>query len=232
MCGACRYGDAPPMRAMSSVDRAWLTAILEGEGTFGHPQRAYGQIRVTMTDRDVVERLREVTGLGLIHNRGHRQSHHKDVWDWAVTRKESVCALAEWIAPILLSRRRASVETTLQADGRVLPAAMEMRPGKAESWAWVAGLIEGEGWIAPTPDTVSRKPVVGVESTDLDVIERLAFLSEVGQISELRNIPNNHKQKWRWTVTSRAATRLVLVEILPLLGERRTNRAKYVLGVI
>ena len=53
--------------------------------------RPGGQIRVVMTDQDVIRRLQSLTGLGLVHNRGRRTAHHKTVWEWAVTRRENVC---------------------------------------------------------------------------------------------------------------------------------------------
>jgi hypothetical protein len=185
-----------------------------------------------MTDCDVVQRLKNITGLGLVHNRGRRLSHHKEVWDWAVTRRANVSALAGEIAPLLLSRRRASLESVFRAEGRPMPAAATLRPGDPESWAWIAGLIEGEGWISPGPTTTSRSPVVGVESTDLDVINRLADLAGAGRVNMLSGIPAQWKPRWRWTVHSRADTWQVLTGILPLLGDRRTERAKYVLSVI
>ena len=98
--------------------------------------------------------------------------------------------------------------------------------------AWVAAIIEGEGTFRPAPGAARQSPVLGVESTDLDVIERLAQLTEVGHVNALSNVPDRFKPRWRWTVRSRAATRQVLTEILPQLGERRADRATYVLGVI
>jgi hypothetical protein len=232
ICGPCRYGTPPEMHAMTGANRAWIAAIIEGEGTFARTRRPCGLIRVAMTDLDVVERLKNVTGLGLVHDRGRRLAHHKDVWDWAVTRRENVCTLTEEIAPILLGRRRASAESVLWADGRIMPLTAVMLPGEPESWAWVAGLIEGDGWISPAPGGAARTTVVGVESTDLDVIERLACLTKAGHINELRVDRAHHKPRWRWTVHGRDAIRRVLTGTLPLLGERRTARAEYVLGVI
>jgi hypothetical protein len=232
LCGPCRYGDPPAILPMSRVDRAWITAIVEGEGTFNRVRRPCGYIRVAMTDQDIVQRLRDVTGLGLVHSRGRRMAHQKDVWDWTVTRRANVCTLAETLAPLLLSRRRASLEPILRADGRMLPSVIDLRPGLPESWAWVAGLIEGEGWIGPGPETAKRAPVVGVESTDYDVVERLGRLTELGHINSIINVPPGMKPKWRWSIHSRAGTWRVLTSILPLLGERRRARAMRVLDVI
>jgi hypothetical protein len=57
---------------MSSFELGWVAGLLEGEGCFfvntsGTPQYgpyAYARVAVCMTDRDVLERLQEVTGIG------------------------------------------------------------------------------------------------------------------------------------------------------------------------
>jgi hypothetical protein len=231
-CGSCRYGTPPELRAMSSPELAWLAGIVEGEGTFGLARRPGGQVRVVMTDQDIIRRLWCLTGLGLIHNRGRRAAHHKTVWEWAVTRRENVCTLAGELAPLLLQRRRAAIEAILRAGGRVLPPPVEFQPGTGEAWAWVAGLLEGEGWISPAPNSIRQGVAVAVQSTDFDTIERLAALTQVGSIVDLKRRSANHKPSRRWGVRSHADARLVLAATLPWLGERRTARARYVLDRI
>lgn len=51
----------PPMKA---TDVAWLAGLLEGEGYFAPPTRGMWspQIRILMTDRDVIERVAEFLG--------------------------------------------------------------------------------------------------------------------------------------------------------------------------
>jgi hypothetical protein len=70
LCGDCRYGPDPQLHTMTDVEKAWLAGIIEGEGTFGRVGRPGGQIRVVMTDQDVIHRLHAITGLGLIHEPG------------------------------------------------------------------------------------------------------------------------------------------------------------------
>lgn len=212
---------------MTSVELSWLAGIVEGEGTFSRPGRT-GQVRVIMTDHDVVRRLAAVTGLGVIRERPRRQAHYRIAWDWHVVRQASVKFLACALAPLLLDRRRAAVGELLAGLGGELPAPVALSSGSPEAWAWLAGLVEGEGWILPGPSSQRRQPVIGVESTDLDVIQRLEALAGVGQISALRRQKPGWKPSWRWTVTNRADANLFLTAISPLLGERRGTRAGYV----
>jgi hypothetical protein len=231
-CGLCRYGTPPDLRVMSPEERAWLTGIVEGEGTFGRAGRLGGQVRVVMTDQDVIQRLQLVTGLGLVHNRGRRSAHHKIAWEWAVTRRENVRSLAEELSPFLLRRRRESLQFIFDTAGRVMPSAEELPTKSLESWAWAAGLIEGEGWIGPSPKAGRKSSIVAVESTDQDVIERLVAATSYGHITSLGQRTSCSKPNWRWSVYSHADVHVVLTAILPLLGNRRANRANYVLNWI
>jgi len=155
-CGSCRYGVPPDLRPMSRVERAWLTGVVEGEGTFGRARRPGGQVRVVMTDQDVIQRLQSVTGLGMVHERGRRAAHHKSAWEWAVTRRESVSTLVDDIAP----------------------------------------------------------------------------LTEVGHIASIPRQQEHFKSSWRWSVYNQPDSRRILSAILPMLGARRSERARYVLNLI
>lgn len=194
LCGPCRYGPDPVIRLMDHADLAWLAAIIEGEGTFGRNGRPGGQVRVVMTDQDIVRRLEAITGIGRVHGRGQRTVRHKPTWEWCVTRRGSVGELVRMLAPFLLERRRRQIAGIVAANGDALPAAAPMTPGDPASWAWIAGLIEGEGWMAPGPTSAKRDLVIGVESTDRDVIDRLADLAEAGRITAIHRHPEGGDQ--------------------------------------
>src|SRR5580700_6936115 len=113
ICGDCRYGDAPPIHPMTTVELAWLAAIIEGEGTFGRHGHPAGQIRVLMTDEDIINRVHILTGVGSVHYRGKRSDRCRPQWEWSVIRRDNVVALDRMLAPLLLSRRRETVRTKL-----------------------------------------------------------------------------------------------------------------------
>lgn len=230
LCGLCRYGTPPAIRAMSPVEVAWLAAIVEGEGTFGRTGRPGGQVRVVMTDLDIIKRLQTVTGLGLVHSRGRRADHHKETWEWAVTRRQNVCVLVERLAPLLLQRRRAGLEFILRAGGRPMPSFAELRPGQPEAWAWVAGMIEGEGCIVPGPASKDQRPRIVLEMTDFDVIERLFRVTTLGTVYAIHSRREREQPLRRWDVSRGDHVRTILQNVLPHLGERRRERAVYALS--
>lgn len=47
---------------MTEIETAWLAGLLEGEGCFGDNHRGGVKIQVTMTDKDVVERVAQFFG--------------------------------------------------------------------------------------------------------------------------------------------------------------------------
>jgi hypothetical protein len=218
------------LRLMTPAELAWLSAIIEGEGTYVL-RRAHGVLRVVMTDRDIIERLVALSGVGLMRRIPPRQPHHKPVWAWDVVRYEAAILVAEATAPLLLERRRLRVATILERCDRSLPPVVCPQRDTPQGWAWVAGLIEGEGWIGPSPQAKRRSAVIGASSTDRDVLDRLHDLTGVGSIYTLKLQKPTHKQGWQWSVSNRRDVHDVLEQILPLLGSRRAERARHVLTV-
>jgi hypothetical protein len=230
-CWQCFSGPTPPLSVMSSPELGWLAGIIEGEGYFGTTPR-HGVVRVVMTDEDVIGSLRAVSGIGQVNELSRRAPHHRTPYAWSVAREPNVLALTQAIAPLLGQRRRIGASAVLALHGQEVPAERSLKPGSPEGWAWVAGLIEGEGWMGPGPGTVKRTPILAAESTDRDVIERIAALTDAARIADIRPRTPACKPSWRWSVCSRTDTRRILAAILPLLGRRRAERARYVLSQI
>lgn len=70
----------PPKNwSLTDLELGWLTGLLEGEGTFlltGPPGNKHRvDVRVWMTDRDVVERLAELLGGLSVYEREDRREH-------------------------------------------------------------------------------------------------------------------------------------------------------------
>lgn len=93
--------------------------------------------------------------------------------------------------------------------------------------AWVAGLIEGEGWFGTRG---GGRPTVEVASTDRDVIDRLRAWTGVGTIDGPYVRPNR-KPYFKWRVTAREDAAALLLELCPYLCERRLRRAREVLAI-
>lgn len=103
---------------------AWLAGLYEGEGscvTYRRgPRRLLVHITITSTDKDVIERVAEVAGVGRIYgpyfkNGDGGQLGKKPRWRWTVCRTRDVLAVMERIEPFLLSRRTATLVAAREA---------------------------------------------------------------------------------------------------------------------
>lgn len=98
---------------MPSVDEqlAWAAGLFEGEGWFtlhrGAPVAA-----ISMTDRDVVERFRDVVGWGNVFS-VDKGTGHKRQWRSVVTGRDKVRRFGELVGPWLGDRRRAQLVRVL-----------------------------------------------------------------------------------------------------------------------
>jgi hypothetical protein len=94
------------------ISRAWAAGLYEGEGSCGMGSRGYPRLLLGMTDRDVVERFREVLGFGSIHTpkpqAGRKQMHRFECGGW-----KNVAQAREWFGPYLFPRRLAQLDELL-----------------------------------------------------------------------------------------------------------------------
>src|SRR5712691_5575847 len=85
-CRACHDADVPPPRLeISAAEVAWVAGILEGEGCWTQRRATKPRwwVAVRMTDKDIIERLAEVTGIGRVTPAPSRRGH-KMAWAWQV----------------------------------------------------------------------------------------------------------------------------------------------------
>ena len=94
---------------------------------------------------------------------------------------------------------------------------------------WLAGIIEGEGWIGfNTTKSIHRCPCVEVGMVDKDVIARVAGLFGKKVLGPYGPYTTNRQAHYQAQVYGKDAVR-VLKLILPHLGKRRTKAAKKML---
>jgi DNA-binding Lrp family transcriptional regulator len=106
---------------MTDFELGWVAGILEGEGCFFVTTRRtakygpYVYARVTgMTDRDVLERLRKVTGVGVLERvRARKDPRHKPIWQWIVSRNQEAIELMVAVYPHMGTRRQAKIREVL-----------------------------------------------------------------------------------------------------------------------
>ena len=105
-----------------------------------------------------------------------------------------------------------------------------MGPMTETGLAWAAGLFEGEGCISTYSNGQSKKAYWQLElrMTDADVVERFSQVVGVGTVYG----PYTHsrhpgsKPFWQWNLRKRDEVCVVLRQMLPYLGERRSTRAR------
>lgn len=113
---------------MRALDVAWAAGLFEGEGcwcvTHPSPTQTQMQVRLAMTDRDVVERFATVMGCGTVRTRDH-DAHQAKGWkplhEWYVYEAAKVREVIALLAPHMGTRRRAKAEEVLAAGAGILP---------------------------------------------------------------------------------------------------------------
>jgi hypothetical protein len=104
---------------------------------------------------------------------------------------------------------------------------------------WLAGYHEGEGYFSlhKYPDRRTKfPPQVEVESTDLDVIERVQRLwlvryGDAATIYPHKPSRKNAKIAYRVTVQNDSARR-IMRDLYPLMGERRQEKIRQILAEV
>lgn len=95
-------------------DIAWLSGILEGEGSFfitwkvssGGAKYPAFKIQCNMCDKDIIDRIYDIAKIGLL--RGPlpvQKSHHRPAYSWSVNRRAHIKEILEAIRPYMGERR-------------------------------------------------------------------------------------------------------------------------------
>lgn len=95
---------------------------------------------------------------------------------------------------------------------------------------WLAGIIEGEGYIGINENT--NQTFLRVSMTDEDVIRSLIEKTGLGHVNGPYRYDDNKKFFWIWSVMTRDDLSDLLYLILPFMGERRSCAIKEALEVI
>lgn len=92
------------MNELTPQQATWIAGLFEGEGCILlFPTRA--EIKLSMTDFDVVYRLAELTGVGYFQTKQYGNPKHKRQLRWSITRKTDVFDFLRVIRPWLGGRR-------------------------------------------------------------------------------------------------------------------------------
>lgn len=87
--------------------------------------------------------------------------------------------------------------------------------------AWLAGLLEGEGWFGERRQKGrSPRPLIALKMTDRDVVERVAVLCGNRAVSHTVN--EDKKDFYTVRIGGQDAVEIMKL-VLPWMGERRTE---------
>jgi hypothetical protein len=92
--------------------------------------------------------------------------------------------------------------------------------------AWFAGILEGEGSITIRGNSV----VIKIGMTDKDIIDRVHNLWNFGNRAVYERA--GRKCMYVWRAQDKEGTTLILNEVLPWLGIRRSEKAKEALNFL
>lgn len=93
----------------------WLAGWLEGEGHFGVLKNRYVRIIATSTDKDTIELVHKLTGVGGVSKKQRDNPKWNDIWIWYVNDPEHVEYILLQIYPYMQSRRKQAIDSMLTA---------------------------------------------------------------------------------------------------------------------
>lgn len=96
---------------MDTIDIAWVAGVVEGEGALCATSGNSSELKVLMTDEDVIRRLHAVTGLGNVNGPIHHKNGGKPLFAWKVSNKRDLARILLAIYPLLGKRRQGQVAT-------------------------------------------------------------------------------------------------------------------------
>jgi hypothetical protein len=112
---------------MTDCEVYWLAGLLEGEGCFTTNKQSYGiypVVRIYMTDRDVLFKARQISGVGTIHGPYMRKGHRIPISAWCVTGVPAT-ALMKRVFPYMGERRRQRINELFELTGILLDIPVE-----------------------------------------------------------------------------------------------------------
>jgi len=201
----------------------------------GPPSRPNSPVvRISMTDRDVVERSAALLDRAVTPVRA-RQAHYKPPFITQLRGGEAVDLMLA-MRPVLGPERTAQIDRVL---ARWTPRGVRSQPKAARfpvlagidgstntdlrALSWLAGLLEGEGSFSLTCDTKRNcYPVISVNMCDGSIVRRVAKLLEAPSVA----LREARRAEWRPTFVAQvggAHAAEWMKRLRAFMGQRRTE---------
>lgn len=100
---------------MEDWAKGYIAGIIDGEGNLyiakAHESTFSAKVRVRMTDKNTVNHLKLLTGLGNVNMSLPKQkckdgSDKRPIWEWCVARREEILSLLTEIKPYLKTKSK------------------------------------------------------------------------------------------------------------------------------
>jgi hypothetical protein len=193
-------------------------------------------VRVSMTDRDVIERIGTLWHRAVI-DLPRREPHHKVPYITTLKGSSSV-RLMSALRPHMSSARRHQIDRAIASwHGRAsrrriglfaLEAAEHVCEAECDL-AWLAGLLEGEGCFTATRADGHTYPVIKLQMCDYDVVRRAASLMGVVRL-ETREPRYEHWDRTYVAQLSGQRAAQWMRTLRPFMGERRSRAIEFALA--
>lgn len=107
-------------------------------------------------------------------------------------------------------------------------ASPELTLADLSKWAWVAGIIDGEGSFIFTKRKCKTggcfSSAITIGMTDLDVLQRMDFLLKGNLNGPYKYGPSHYKEFWRFSISTNSNVISVIEHIYYFLCERRRDK--------
>ncbi len=97
---------------INDLELGWLSGIIEGEGSVWfvkRPKKWYVRLEVSSTDRDVIQRIQDITSAGKVTSHKRVKRNHKRCYRWNVNKQNEVERILRTILPMMCKRRTARI---------------------------------------------------------------------------------------------------------------------------
>ncbi len=101
------------VREMSTIEAAWMGAMIDGEGCIlRQQQRGFDYTRLSMgnTEPELVSAFLRATGVGCIIMGQQKKAHHRPFFNWTVNRQNDVFEIIRQCRPFSIKCQQALEE--------------------------------------------------------------------------------------------------------------------------
>lgn len=110
-----------------------------------------------------------------------------------------------------------------------VPHGRNLKAMSNEKLAWLAGFMDGEGWVGMYKSKGTVRPAIQITSTYIDVISRIANTTGVGTVNKVL-VTGNRKPRRSWNVHSTVEISQLLPQLMSYLFVKKAQAkllAKY-----